>query len=138
MLAAVKNNKNKGFVMFAFQKSCQAGFSLLEVLIALLILSISLLAFAQAELTALRNIQNSYFINIAILQSDSLAEELRACENQKFCINHEIKQWQARIPKLLPQGKTKIDANGLQYQIEIRWHDNNSRKSLKEKLAVQL
>lgn len=124
--------------MSAPKKCYQAGFSLLEVLIALLILSISLLAFAQAELTALRGVQNAYFINVATLQNESLVERLRICEDQKTCIKQEIKQWQTEVSKILPQGKTKIDINGSQYQIEIRWHDNNSKKSLKEKLVVQV
>lgn len=41
-----------------------AGFSLIELLVALLILSVGLLGFLQAELVALRNNQTAYMRSI--------------------------------------------------------------------------
>lgn len=50
------------------------GFSLLEVLIAMLILSIGLLGFARAQIISLHHNEAAYQQTLAEIQNNSLAE----------------------------------------------------------------
>lgn len=60
----------------------QNGFSLIEVLIALIIFSVSLLGFANGEIKALRQVKNTYQQTVNQLQTISLAEQ-RIINNEK-------------------------------------------------------
>lgn len=66
----------RSFFMHPSNNLCLcAGFSLLEVLFALCILSVGLLGFAEAQLLALRNQQDAYLKSVAQIRLFSLAED---------------------------------------------------------------
>lgn len=95
------------------QSNCrQIGFSLLEVLIAVVILSVGLLGLAGLQLSALRNNQSAMERSTAILQVYSIADVMRAdivsARNPGFSdfINGQIKAWQDRLEVLLGEGAT--------------------------------
>lgn len=56
----------------------KAGFSLVEVLVSLLILSLGIIGAASMQLTALRNIQQSGFHSAALRIATDIAEQIRA------------------------------------------------------------
>ena len=58
----------KNFVLLRSQQ----GFSLIEVMVAATILSISLIGFAQAQLLALQAAEHAYLINLANLKNIEL------------------------------------------------------------------
>lgn len=56
----------------------QAGFTLLEILVAVLVLSIGLLGFAALQATSINNNQESYLQSQALAIADDLASRMRA------------------------------------------------------------
>lgn len=99
------------------------GFTLLEVLIALLILSIGLLGFARAQLISLRHNETAYQQSTADIQNSSLAERIRACDANysPACVGQQINTWQSENKTLLPQTKSDVVWNGDRYTITLKW-----------------
>lgn len=117
--------------------SLQTGFSLLEVLIAVVILSVGLLGLAGLQLSALRNNQSAMERSTAVLQVYSIADVMRAdivsARNPAFSdfINGQIKAWQDRLEVLLGDGATgdvECDTGGTPpvttCTVTIQWDDS--------------
>ena len=97
-----------------------AGYTLLEVLIALCILSVGLLLLAQAQLLALRNNQTAYFQTIAALQLASMADRLTACAAvhcDSAGLTNEVSLWNGENSELLPIGKGGVSGK----KIILEW-----------------
>lgn len=91
------------------QSNCrQIGFSLLEVLIAVVILSVGLLGLAGLQLSALRNNQSAMERSTAILQVYSIADVLRTegGSTTSAFATAQIEAWQDRLEDLLGDGAT--------------------------------
>lgn len=121
----------------------QAGFSLLEVLIAMLILSTGILGFANATLMALRGHQSSYFQSLAVIQLESMAERLRSCQHENTiftnCLSQEITGWQKANIVLFPRVRSTVSGQGLNYQLKISWRmqsNLSTMSSLEEKVSL--
>ena len=111
-----------------------AGYSLLEILISLCILSGGLLGFAQAQLLSLRTNQVANLQSIAQTRLIALADALQACTTTKCSssdLQQEIKDWNMLNANLLPGGKGKLASSGNQQIITLHWHgaDGDSFKS---------
>lgn len=106
-----------------FRSHLQSGFSLLEVLVALVVLSIGLLGFAQAEIIALHHIQTAYWQSIAQLQMNALTERLRACHvlTDASCMSREITAWKTENGALLPAAHSEVTVSGSQYVLTLHW-----------------
>src|ERR1700733_13945558 len=98
------------------------GFSLMEVLITLFILSLGLLGIAGLELTALRNTQDIYFQSIASTQLAAMAERLRANQSQ-LAKNLECERWNIENQRLLPQAKGICVCQNTACTLTLNWHD---------------
>lgn len=77
------------------------GFSLLEVLIALVILSIGMLSLAKLQINALTHNYNAYLYSIAASEIASIHERTIAAG----ATAQEITAWQKTLAVLLPQGQ---------------------------------
>ena len=77
------------------------GFSLIEALIAIFILSFGLLALAGSQITALRNTQQAYWISLANSRASSLLRRLSVNHSQN-ARQRELILWnkinQAEVP----------------------------------------
>lgn len=132
------------------------GFTLLEVMVSLLILSIGLLGLAGLQMAGLRSNQNSYYRLQATLLAQDLSERMRAnlagvkagayeaaagaddmdctravCTPAQMA-SHDLAQWQADIAKQLPLGVGEICkgapdcGSGAAYTVKIRWDEKHS------------
>ena len=110
--------------------NCQQGFSLIEVMVAALILSFGLLGFAQGQLMAFRNSQHAYLLGLADLKNNELAERLRICGIQSRCIQQELSLWKAEVNKSFPDGKAQISVTDLNYQSRIQWFSPDYQPTL--------
>lgn len=99
----------------------QQGLSLLEVMLASLIVSFSLVGFLQGELMALHVSEQAYFINLANLKGNELVERVRSCSNKPTCIQMQLNFWEREINKIFPEGKGIAKTRGSDYQIKISW-----------------
>jgi prepilin-type N-terminal cleavage/methylation domain-containing protein len=114
--------KIKGFTLSYegdFKK--EQGFSLIEVMLAALILSFGLLGFVQGQLMALRVSEYAYFINLADLKNNELAERVRSCSNKSNCVQEQLTLWKKEIRKVFPQGEEDSRNQGFNYQSTISW-----------------
>lgn len=113
-------------------RTVQQGFTLLEILIALVILSVGLLGLAGLQLNGLRSNQDSYYLTQAMAQAYDMADRMRAnmagygegdynniaatvpASPSKDCATstcsalemaqYDAYQWNTANDKLLPQG----------------------------------
>lgn len=111
----------------------QCGASLIEVLVAMLILSIGLLGMVGLQTTSLRNTQNAYFRSQATIFAGGMAERMRAnpvgvdgggytaasgtlsaaCLTVTGCSSaamaqHDLADWQASLADALPSGAGRV------------------------------
>lgn len=96
------------------------GFSLIEVLISLLILSVGLLGIAAMEIKALQNTQNSYWRSVATVQIAAMLERLRVNHSSAARIK-ECDEWNLQNQRLLPQTKGSCICNSKECQIILTW-----------------
>lgn len=81
----------------------QQGFSLLEVLLWLIIFSVSLLAAFAVQIESQRHYQANHWQLIALQELEFAAAALRAGDSSQF-----IKPWQSIVAAELPQGQGSI------------------------------
>lgn len=103
------------------------GFSLLEVLIALIILSLGILSIAKLQTSSLVNSYNDYLYSIASEQIAAMFER-----SQIGIANQELISWQQNVASLLPQGHGEYNANT--HTISICWYNrlNHMTECLKD------
>jgi len=124
------------------------GFTLLEVLIALVILSIGLLGIAGLQSVGLRSSHGSYLTSQASLLAYDIADRIRAnaggfsgkiaqgttlvssCPETVAdtpLVEADLQAWGCSVEELLPSGAAQIErtANGIlsRYTIQISWED---------------
>lgn len=131
--------------------SRQAGFSMLEVLVSMVVLSTGLLGVANLQVAALRGNQGAYLASVAAQQAQDMAERINAnpagvAANQYDAVDTSVptvtincqssdctpaqlalfdrNRWNATNQSLLPSGAGQVQeiSNGV-FLIGVRWHD---------------
>ncbi len=129
----------------------QTGFTLMEVLIAVLILSIGLLGLASLQANGLRSNFSSYARSQAVILANDMADRMRAnlteavagtynvnatvagapdCAaaacNTADMASYDIATWYTSLQNTLPQGTGTIVGNGTVFTISVMWDDDRS------------
>lgn len=132
------NNRNKGF-------------SLLESLVALLLISVGILGIANMQFNGLVNNNNAYYRSIAVGLVSDMAERLRINADVASAggystsesmanglASNDVNSWVTDVQALLPQGGATLvytaGANGGEYDINVTW--NNPRSATPESISV--
>jgi len=131
--------------------SAQSGFSMLEVLVTLVVLSTGLLGTANLQVEALRGNQGAYLASLAAQQAQDMAERMKAnpagvAANQYDNVDASIpgapvncqsanctpaqlalfdhNRWNASNQALMPSGAGQVSeiSDGI-FLIGVRWHD---------------
>ncbi|NOT10417.1 MAG: type IV pilus modification protein PilV [Methylococcaceae bacterium] len=126
------------------------GFTLIEVLIAMLVLAVGLLGMAGLQATSLKNNQSAYNRSQATQLAYDLADRIRAnvagiatyttigpgaavakanCLNTTGCTiadmaENDLYEWNIAVTGTLPSGAGTIAAAAGVYTITINWDDN--------------
>lgn len=114
-----------------------AGFSLIEVLIAVLVLSVGLLGLAGMQATSLRFNHNAYMRSQATFLAHDMLERMRANRDQAstYAIGigedaagdglaaQDLAQWKARLARELPQGDGAVAVDGSLVTVLVQWDD---------------
>ncbi|WP_435751028.1 type IV pilus modification protein PilV [Thauera sp. AutoDN2] len=118
----------------------QAGVSLIEVLVAVLVLSLGLLGMAGLQTSALRNNQSAFERSVAVIESYSIVDAMRVdrvnAVNGVFNIlidgtpvggtfaGNELAKWRNRLAAQLGAGAAgSVNCNGAACTITVRWQD---------------
>ena len=122
----------------------QSGFTLLEILVALIILSIGLLGLAGLQATGLRSNHSGYLRSQATIFAYEMADRMRANRAVAIAGNYNIdfsdgvpsgteiqnvdrRDWLNTLAASLPSGDGQIDCDNTGLcTIEIQWVDNRN------------
>ena len=96
------------------------GFTLIEVLISLIMLSLILLGFDAMEIYSLRSIRATYYFHLATFQWISIAERLRSIGSRSG-IEEQVAAWNEQNKQLLPQGIGSVTGSYPNYTVTIYW-----------------
>lgn len=123
----------------------QAGFTLLEVLVAIVVLSLGLLGYAGLQMASIKNSASAYQRSQATILAYDIIDRMRVNRAQAIAGNYnttigalpgagtsiaaqDLAQWKTRVDDALPGGDAAInvDANG-NVLITIQWVDKRDR-----------
>jgi type IV pilus assembly protein PilV len=125
-------------------RKAQAGAGLIEVLIAVLVLSIGMLGMVGLQTWALRNNQSAMQRGLAVVQAYYIADVMRAARatavNSGFDLDIDddapsdtsfasasLADWRASLVQALGPGATgSVDCNGPICDIVVRWDDSRA------------
>lgn len=104
----------------------QQGFTLLEILVAIVVLSIGLLGLAGLQALSLNNNQIAYFRSIASQQAYDIADRIRS--NRAGVITGEYDALDATIPVDPPDCVANVcGSNEIATADHAQWNTNNQR-----------
>lgn len=120
------------------------GFSLIEVLIALVILSIGLLALAALQATGMRNNHSSYLRGQATLLANDALDRMRANRQSALEGNYviaidedpttgtvagdDLDDWKTLLVENLPLGDGAITLDGRDITVTVQWDDSRGEE----------
>lgn len=104
----------------------QAGFSLLEILVAIVILSLGMLGLAGLQAASLRNNQTAYYRSVAAQQTYDMADRIRA--NQAGVASGQYDALTATIPTDPHCVETGVACSAANMAVSdhYQWNTNNS------------
>ncbi len=131
-----------------------SGYTLLETLISLFILTTTLLGFAALSTQALQTTRGAIQHDLATLQANDLVERIRAnpaavdsgtylslsgtpsgsdcgatsCTTEEMA-RFDLREWNSRNATLLPSGSGTISSSGNEYIVTISWLDGTETTS---------
>ncbi|MGG2395982.1 type IV pilus modification protein PilV [Pseudomonas sp. SH1-B] len=125
----------------------QKGATLIEVLIAVVVLSIGLLGLAGLQVTSVQSNHSAYQRSQATLLAYDLADRMRANRTQALTNDYlidyptssstnsvtgtqaakDIAEWLNNLALKLPEGTGKVEKDGSMVIIHVRWNDNRGR-----------
>jgi len=122
----------------------QSGVSLVEIMVAVLVLSIGLLGLAGLQLRTLRNNQSALERGVAVVEMQAVADAMRAdriaADNDAFNIaltddapsgttfaQTVIRGWRTNLINSLGEEATgSVDCNGYLCTIVVQWDDSRA------------
>ncbi len=142
-------------VLTTERRAKSAGFTLVEVLIALIVLSIGLLGLASLQVTTTKFNHSAYLRSQATRLAYSMTDRMRA--NRKAALEdgaysavdyvaapacgavggstvaeRDISAWRNALACSLPQGNGRIVVNGETVTVSIRWDDTRGEEDPEE------
>jgi type IV pilus assembly protein PilV len=127
------------------------GFSLLEILVSMLIVTFAMLGIAKLQLNAIRDVQSAHYATKAAMLASQMSEQISAnkdalhsyqlpfkqtptlsincekaaCSNNQLA-NFDLILWQNNIKKALPSGAGEIITSTSIANIIVRWDEDKS------------
>lgn len=134
-------------------RMAQGGFTLLEILVSIVVLSIGLLGLAALQVVSLNNNQSAYYRSIATQQAYDMADRIRsnpqgfidgeynalnnaipagaqacttaACTSTQMAVSDHAR-WNTNNQRLLPEGKGTVAGAGGTFVITVMWTEKGN------------
>lgn len=143
----------------------QSGFTLLEILVAIVVLSLGMLGLAGLQAATLRNNQIAYYRAIAVQQTYDMADRIRANQAgiaagaydnltavtpaDPDCVGNvctpanmavaDHSQWNTNNARMLPGGVgTVVVAPGGAFDISVSWNENTEQGGAAQQLFTRV
>jgi len=112
------------------------GFSLLEVLIAILILAVGLLGLIHLQMTSIKNNQSALFRTSAIILSYDLIDRMRVNKTADYTLtmgatpsgatlkDADLVAWTTALANTLPSGDGSVSYSGDIATVVVQWDDS--------------
>ncbi|ANI18353.1 type IV pilus modification protein PilV [Pseudomonas citronellolis] len=128
--------------------SHQTGSTLIEVLIAMVVLAIGLIGMAGLQATSVQSNQGAYYRSQASILANDMADRIRANRANALSGAYTMSsfpdsstsnsvtgsraaidrgEWLNQLASTLPDGTGMVALNGNVFTISIRWNDNRAR-----------
>lgn len=98
------------------------GFTLIEVLVTLAILSVGLLGLAALQIQGLRGTHDALLQTQAGVLTVAMAERLRA----EPLAAQDTRQWQTQLAERLPAGDGSVTTDTATVTVQVRWNDRGT------------
>lgn len=106
--------------------SGQGGFSLIEVLIAWVILSVVLLGVFKFQTLGLFRARHAYLLGLAVTEVTSFLEQLHVNKSDSARVR-AYRSWQARLQETLPHSKGDYSCQVFRCTISVQWQERVMR-----------
>ena len=122
----------------------QSGLTLIEILVALLILSIGLLGMARLQAASLRANHNAYLRSQAVILAYDAVERMRANRPPALAgsydialgavasgsgvVGDDLAEWKAFLSSVLPEGDGAIDVDAGEATVTVAWDDSRGEE----------
>jgi len=113
------------------KKIPQQGFSYIEILISLVIMSIMLLGMDSMGLYALQEEKNAWLFSVALNQIQNMSEILKKLSDENN-LEELISDWNLENSDLLPKGKGTVTGYYPIYTVSIYWGNVKDRKACQQ------
>lgn len=104
-----------------------AGFSLIEVLIAWMLLSLTVVGIMTFQIEMLRNSHDVYLQSTAAIQANNLLERLKANHLPDYR-NRELDEWNLQNRELLPDGLGKYQCMISHCEVDLQWREGKLQR----------
>lgn len=131
----------KKFIFNRQRLSLQQGFTLIEILVTMIVMSVGLLGYAGLLTVSVKNNNSAYYRSQATIFADDIIERIRLNRALAASFNiaigsvpvagtvpgNELADWKTNISRSLPagDGSVAIDLNG-NITIVIQWDDSGN------------
>lgn len=131
------------------RRAASGGFTLIEVLVAIVVLSLGLLAMAGLQAVSLSNNKDAYQRTVATLLSYSIVDAMRA--NQQLAasggynlamadptpsgtdiVSADLSTWRSELAARLPQGGGSVNLAAGVVTVVVQWDDSKGASSPKQ------
>lgn len=99
-----------------------SGFTLIEVLVAFLLLTVGMLSFVAYQTKSLQHTDHAYLVSVANTQIQSLFERLKASHSTR-ARERELNAWNEENAALLPTGHGMYSCESSACTVQITWRE---------------